>query len=139
MNKVIFISFLLLTVGGILKTNTATAQNSEFNFQRNSFNGNFCVKFSENAYRNFYAVDMAQLNGEFGEKYFQDLVYKSNKVAPISTVNSDKILYLAAEKNFSVTEISNLVLVMKSKTLAASGIKTDTEKEQYNQNNSKIK
>lgn len=130
-------NFLTVFVFLLTASIASWAQNDEFGFNPANFNGNFCVKFQSNAHKHFYAVNTTQLSSEYEKKFFQNLVFGDNKVAAISTILPNGVLYLSAPVSFTEDEITTKVNLFKTQSQQAANIHPQEQQQIYNQQNNK--
>jgi hypothetical protein len=91
MNKIValLMLFFVSTTCLVAQTNDIVAKRSELSANQ------FCKKFTQNAHRQYFMIDMRSFASKVEQQQFHDLLFKDEFLAVVSTVNEDGLLVVA--------------------------------------------
>jgi hypothetical protein len=101
-----------------------------------NFNNSFSLVAENDLKNNYIIVDLTYFKTEFEKAYFTRITFNENKLVRLDARNT-KMAWFKADKAFSVSFITDLLLKLKNETLKISSVMNESQKQEWLTNNIK--
>jgi hypothetical protein len=101
-----------------------------------NFNNSFSLVAENDQKNNYIIVDLTTFKSEFEKAYFTRITFSENKLVRLDAGNNE-IAWFKADKEFSVSLITDLLSKLKNETLKNSSVMNEAQKQEWLTNNIK--